>query len=808
MDYFLPTEYLSPSEFELFANQLVGILTGTEIHGFSEGPDDGIDGIDDDTQPTIIVQAKRFRSFRSSTQNRKDILSEIDKINRLIAEKNWHHVEYYVVTSGELTPDGSQQIQRAAGSLFRHGSGNLITKTTLKELRNDNRFQDLLKDFHLRPENIVEQLSKAIDNVLDIQTSNFITSVDPRYFVETHIFAEARGVLVDKHVVLIHGLPGVGKTTNSVFLAKMLYASLTQGNQQNDTYILECDVGEAVKVKERYQREYKDSNKRLIVIFDDFLGRSELTTNDTKRRAIVNLFQVALKSSQLYLILNTRTQILNEANVEDFLFGEFTRKLDKKQIQLLVDMSSITPIERARMTRSAFERAYNLSDNDDKKALVEGYETIRNRTDYMQIINHKNFNPRLIELLTNHFGEESEQTSLLEYALKSMDRPKSLYEELFAKLTSDQRRYLFLLISFRLSNVCYSEFETALRQLNFSTDVDFSKIKNQLLGAWIKSVSTDAAHEYLDTINPSVFDYLVEKEAVIPFLRQEILDRSLFLCQLEETQKIKCELQENYGAYHDRNRYADQRLKYLLRDSLTENEKAELTGLISSYGLVDEQMFLHEQRIPSWKTFFDLLDTADLESKQFICKEIFFGLNATSILRRVDKQLKESEIDAVVDDLKSIFIDVFDEEFEQNETVDLIEESTQVNLFTIMTEHKRTQVQDILDGLTGEYFGDISDNIDLNESLDDNKEYIVGMLSSKATEEVQSRIDFSILEGDATPGDFNFSGFVDEVDSEVEAAYYDQQLQEQAESDYDDWEDERVLPSHDDIDDIMDRPLS
>lgn len=808
MDYFLPTEYLSPSEFESFANKLVGILTNTTIHDLPEGADGGIDGIDDHVHPTIIVQAKRFRSFRSTTDNRNKILVEIDKINALVTKNNWPNIEYYIVTSGELTASGIEMIREKAGTLFKHGDGNVISKTRLKELRDDKRLQQLLQEFHLRPEDILAQLDARVEQVIGIQTQNFLNSVDLHYFVQTHVFAEAYGTLVDNHVVLIHGLPGVGKTTNSVFLAKMLHSKLNQKYEDDHTSVLECDIGEAREVKRRYQADFDGTQKRLIVIFDDFLGRSELTTDDVQRRVITDLIDIAQLTHQLYLILNTRTQILNEAKVEDLLFDEFADKLGKGKIQLSVNMTDITEIERARMTRLSFERAYHNAVGEEKLILVNGYETIRSRSKYIQIIRHKNFNPRLIELITNHFGDGAGQTSLLDYALQSLDQPTRLYDELFYKLTKDQRRYLFLVISFKENQLCYNDFRLALKELEFEVDVDFQRLKRELLGAWLQSKSADTTHEYLDLINPSVYDYLVAKQAEMPLLKDEILKGSIFLSQLDGTDRLEPEVEQNFEHYRDKNNYLDLRIQYLLEQQLDERVKSELINCVASYGLVDEEMFMHVPRHPSWKTLFDLLDGAQTEVKRFVCEHLFLSREAGEVLSRMDNQITDNEIDDIVDDLNNIFSDVFDAEFEQDEMVDLIEEVTGINLFSVMTEQKRIQIQNTLDGLDTNYYQDIYDEIDASEYVDDFKPLLIDELKSKASSEVASLIEFSILKGQVEPDDFDFKIFEEQVDADIDDVYDNIREEERAERIYDELEDPyEEYTDHDEIDEVLNQPL-
>ena len=60
MDIGIRADGLTTSDFEDFAIEIVKKKFGNNaLHGFKEGKDDGIDGIDDIKSPTLIVQAKR-----------------------------------------------------------------------------------------------------------------------------------------------------------------------------------------------------------------------------------------------------------------------------------------------------------------------------------------------------------------------------------------------------------------------------------------------------------------------------------------------------------------------------------------------------------------------------------------------------------------------------------------------------------------------------------------------------------------------------------------------------------------------------
>lgn len=58
----IPTDFLTPTDFEKFSNRIAEIRFHKDIVEFGEGKDDGIDGLDDTIKPTIVIQSKRYQS--------------------------------------------------------------------------------------------------------------------------------------------------------------------------------------------------------------------------------------------------------------------------------------------------------------------------------------------------------------------------------------------------------------------------------------------------------------------------------------------------------------------------------------------------------------------------------------------------------------------------------------------------------------------------------------------------------------------------------------------------------------------------
>ena len=145
----VPTEFLSPDDFEKFSNRIVEKRFNTNIIDFGEGPDGGIDGMDDSVNPTIIVQSKRYQSSTQPSKMIKLISEEVEKLEKLKDEKNFvNQFEYIVVTSASLNPDSRKKIRELKPEWIKSDT-HIIDAGELEKLSNDKNYQDIFKQYNL-----------------------------------------------------------------------------------------------------------------------------------------------------------------------------------------------------------------------------------------------------------------------------------------------------------------------------------------------------------------------------------------------------------------------------------------------------------------------------------------------------------------------------------------------------------------------------------------------------------------------------------------------------------------------------------
>jgi len=225
---------------------------------------------------------------------------------------------------------------------------------------------------------------------------------DAQLYVQNDSFSEALKILERFNVCLIAGVPGIGKT----MLAEMLL--LRYHSIKFEIVKIENDVKEGSDV------DYV--NRRRIFYYDDFLGQASVADKLQKNedQSLIN-FMTAIKRSKVSkLILTTREYILNKSKL-------VYEKMDRTRFDLetcVIDLSKYTRLNRAKILFnhiyfSRLPRSYRNALLSDKS--------------YLQIIDHPNYNPRIIETLTEMpWLADVKPREYVARFISSLDNPESL----------------------------------------------------------------------------------------------------------------------------------------------------------------------------------------------------------------------------------------------------------------------------------------------------------------------------------------------------------------------------------------------
>lgn len=475
---------LLPADFEDLARDLAGTAFRRRFEAFGPGPDGGVDGRHASAAGDFILQAKHMvdSPFASLKRTMKRERSAID---RLAPHR------YCLVTSRSLTPANKTALAAEIGPALLDQADILGPGDLNQLLRKHRGVERAHLKLWLSSTTVLESV---VDAILYSAFHGFTASTRQeiaakvRVYAQNPSLAEARNILDQRHVLIVAGPPGVGKTTLAEILA---FAYLGEGWDLIPIRNLEDGFGRI------------DDAKRQIFFFDDFLGsiafdQRALASTDSALAIFMNRVR---NSPNARFVLTTRAYILNEAK-------SASERLSDRRVGVstyVLDLSSYTRAIRARIL-------YNhlLVRNVPRKHLV----ALLNSGKLAKIVDHKNYNPRVIEWMTDSTHLEDISASAYPKAfIAALDNPKALWDKAFRNHISPACRHLLIALFFTPTfGAAIAELQAAFgplhdrlcRALGIARDPkDFEESLRRLESGFV-----EIRNGSVDFINPSVRDYL------------------------------------------------------------------------------------------------------------------------------------------------------------------------------------------------------------------------------------------------------------------------------------------------------------
>lgn len=615
---------LSPIDFEILSRDLLQEDKGIRFESFKSGKDQGIDfRHSTNSDGKIIVQCKHYAETGFDKLYYNLCKYELPKV-KLLNPKS-----YILVTSLALNPSQKDKIVKefdpyivCTGDIYCQGDvNNLLTKYQKIE-------KDHFKLWFASTTVFEQMLNKRLLNI----TREALDTIKEhaRYYVHNESYPEALKILSKYNFCIIAGMPGIGKTT----LAEMI--SIHYLEQKYDVVKVLSDISEA--------SEFDYLNQKKIFFYDDFLGQNSLADklNKNEDQKLLEFIRAIGRSKFSKLILTTREYILNQAKMK-------YEKLDRENFQLetcLIDLSKYTRAMRAKIL---FNHLY-FSDIPDKYK-----ESLLKNNTYIRIIDHKNYNPRIISVMTKHlnlnFAEPDEYSEVF---ISNLENPYNLWKHAFEEQLSFAAKNLLIVLGTFSTEILLDDLQRAFNSYNRAqsdryntthTPLDFKRALKELDGTFIISEKIKKKI-VLKFQNPSIVDFIKG------YFTLEYLDIDLLLNSVVSHDQLITLWNiwnSDISKSKDKNKYFKYLNIFLIKYQETfEDEGMNLTIYGNSYGNIDYLKWKYscENRI---KLLLSVMDYYDCKN----VRRIF--INHLDIIKRRIKNLEADK-----DDLAQLIEGVID----------------------------------------------------------------------------------------------------------------------------------------------------
>ena len=580
---------INDKDLEILVCDLFTRKFGIHFQSFKTGKDKGIDlrYSTNNSENEIIVQVKHY--LKSGFNQLFNVLKtkEKPKVDALAPQR------YILVTSLGLSPSDKEKLKSILNPHVKN-TNDIFGCEELNTLL--TKYEDLeKKHFKLWFSN-TNIIQKIINNGIDGRSAFIAEKIKKNIglYVVNKNYKESLNKLSEHKVLLITGVPGIGKTT----LANLITYQLLS----NDFRLVYIDD----KIREAEDCFDSDVNVKQLFYFDDFLGSNylEIINSRNTDKSIVNFIERVKLTPNKYLVLTTRTTILNQARS----IHEKLKRANLDSLKYEIEISNYNEYEKAKIL-------YNhLYFNDLPKAFTE--EIFKDKN-YLKVIHHRNYNPRLIEFFTlqqnvNHL-KPNEYFSFIMYHL---DNPSEIWDSAITNQLSEEEKYLlFTLLTLGRNvdkDILDEAFDEQIRheviKHGFTRRVNIFNISfRNLLSGYITNsfYSQWGTKSHVNYINPSLRDYLIQFFNRNNSEKWRLIESFVFIEQFLNAFKIK-----RKDKYFITIEFTEIR-KFL---ELANSKKLKSTVNIDFNNLLIRYSFLFKQyRYNANKDFIDSLILAKLE---------------------------------------------------------------------------------------------------------------------------------------------------------------------------------------------------
>ncbi|MBC3191463.1 restriction endonuclease [Pseudonocardia sp. C8] len=444
---------LSPDDFETFACELLRAHYNVEFKCFRRSPDGGIDLLATTESGRFIVQCKHYFNSRFSDLRRA---ARAEKQKMDVQQPN----QYLFVTTQDLTL--TQQLELADDlAPWVDNVNNIVAMRDLNTMLSQHPGVEQANFKLWMASSAV--LSQIVQSGLWFRSEALLEEIQDRVqrFVSNDGYSRARAMLDDKHVCVITGTPGVGKS----MIADML--SLT--HWYDGWQVVTLESHEISRCWDAWNKETKQ-----LFYLDDVFGQTDLQERLGRDSGphLARLIDRASRAATKRVVVTSRTHILRDAEMRD-------ERIERSRIaarECVVQLSDYSVMQKARIL---YNHVYFGDLNRD---VVR--EFVQSRR-YLQIVRHRNFTPRLIEQSILQHAIDDQSGSLDERLTTVLERPVLLWGNSFRESLDELSRRILMHVAMHQTRGA-GIYNLRRAVSDDSTPIAFTNAIKRLEGSWIR----------------------------------------------------------------------------------------------------------------------------------------------------------------------------------------------------------------------------------------------------------------------------------------------------------------------------------
>ena len=375
----------------------------------------------------------------------------------------------------------------------------------------------------------VEVLKKVLNSKVYNQSKFELYEIKEviKVYVQNKSYNKALDILKTNRYVIISGIPGIGKTT----LARMLVY-----------HLLSKDYDEFVYLSDNIDDAYSiySENQKQVFFFDDFLGKNflEIKPRRNEDNKLIKFIETIKKSKNKIFILATREYILNQAKST---FEQLNNPyLDIAKCTL--DLSNYTKFIRAEILYNHLYFA-NVSQKHLQNLIIS--------KKYLKLIEHKNYNPRIIEtFVKDKCWDKCKSENFSDSLMDFFENPESVWLHAFENSISKEAQITLIVLASMGNPVLMEDLKDAINSFfienktSYNLTIDsflFTKVIKELENTFIVTKMDSSNKVAIEFQNPSIHDFLINYIKGRSALIKELINSFLFKDQFFNIFTVKKE---------------------------------------------------------------------------------------------------------------------------------------------------------------------------------------------------------------------------------------------------------------------------